>query len=170
MASDDSIWGSLGSIVGIGVGSMELQLIKTGFTAGETIHGRLKLGLTRSTEAKRLMVGLRGTRERITTVRDSRGHKTQERQTETVYEFEQQLDGKRANYQHDAYDLHLPIPADAVAPKIQPPEGKLGDVLRIVSTFVDVGPRPITWHVFAYLDIPWKANVRQQVQISVQPR
>ena len=43
-------------------------------------------------------------------------------------------------------------------------------MLRIVSTFVDVGPRPITWHVYAILDIPWKANVKQQVQISVQAR
>jgi hypothetical protein len=168
MAGDDFL-SSLGSIVGIGVGSMELMLVKNAFTAGETIHGRLKLALMRPTDAKRLVVGLRGTRERLTTVRDSRGHKTQERQTETVYEFEQQLDGKRS-YQGEAYDVHLPIPADAVPARVAPPDGKLGDVFRLVSNFVDLGPRPIVWHVYAVLDIPWKANVRQQAQISVQGR
>jgi hypothetical protein len=167
MAGDDFL-GTLGSIVGIGVGSLELQLVKNHFVAGETVHGRLKLALSRSTEAKRLVVGIRGTRERITSVRDSRGQRSERRETETVYEFEQQLDGKR-NYQADGYDLHLAIPADAVAAKAQLPEGTLGDVLRVVSSFVDVGPRPVVWHVFAYLDIPWKANVKQQVQISVQP-
>ncbi len=163
----DDFLGTLGSIVEIGVGSLELQLVKNEFTAGETVHGRVKLALTRPTEAKRLMVGVRGTRDRVTHVRDSRGHSSQRRETETVYEFEQQLDGKRT-YQSDGYDLHLPIPPDAVGPKLQPPEGKLGDVLRIVSSLVDVGPRPVVWHVFAYLDIPWKANVKQQLQISVR--
>jgi hypothetical protein len=115
------------------------------------------------------MVGVRGTRDRLTTVRDSRGHKSERRETETVYEFEQQLDGKRT-YQSEAYDVHLPIPPDAVGARLQPPDGKLGDVLRIVSAFVDVGPRPIVWHVFAYLDIPWKANVKRETQISIHPR
>src|SRR5690348_15531541 len=108
----DDFLGTLGSIVGIGVGAIELQLIKNHFIAGETIHGRVKLALTRATEAKRLVVGIRGTRERLTVVRDARGGRSQRRETETVYEFEHQLDGKR-NYQSDAYDLHLPIPIDA---------------------------------------------------------
>jgi hypothetical protein len=167
MAADDFL-GTLGSIVGIGVGSLELQLVKTQLVAGETVHGRLKLALTRSTEAKRLVVGLRGTRERTTVVRDARGHRSQRRETETVYEFEQPLDGKRS-YQTEAYDVHLAIPIDAVLPRAQMPDGTLGDVLRVVSSFVDVGPRPVVWHVFAYLDIPWKANVKQQLQISVSP-
>ena len=164
----DDFLGTLGSIVGIGVGNLELLLMKNSFVAGETIHGRVKLALTRSTEAKRLVVGLRGTREKVTVVRDSRGGTSKRRETETVYEFEQQLDGKR-NYQTDAYDLHLPIPPDAVR-AVKPPEGTLGDVLRVVSAFVDVGPRPITWQVYAFLDIPWKANIKQQTQIAVQAR
>ena len=164
----DDFLGTLGSIVGIGVGAIELQLIKNHFVAGETVHGRVKLALTRSTEAKRLMVGLRGTRERVTVVRDSRGQRSQRRESETVYEFEQQLDGKR-NYQTDAYDLHLPIPIDAVAPAAKLPDGTLGDVLRVASSLLDVGPRPVVWHLYAYLDIPWKANVKQQLQISVAP-
>jgi hypothetical protein len=167
MAGDDLL-GTLGSIVGIGVGSIELELVKNHFVAGETIHGRLKLALARSTEAKRLVVGLRGTRDRTTVVRDSRGHRSQRRETETVYEFEQQLDGKRS-YQTDGYDVHLAIPIDAVAGRLQTPEGTLGDVLRVVSSLVDVGPRPVVWHVYAFLDIPWKANVKRQIQITVSP-
>ncbi len=169
----DDFFAELGSIVGIGVGSLELMLVKNAFAAGETIHGRLQLKLARATEAKRLMVGLRGTRDRLSTVRDARGHRSQERFTDTIFEFEQQLDGPRSNYLADAYDLHLPIPADAVAPAMKPPEGTLGDVLRVVSQvaqLVDAGPRPIVWHLHAYLDIPWKVNVKQAVQITVQPR
>jgi len=167
----DDFFASLGSIVGIGVGSMELQLVKTGYVAGETIHGRLKLGLSRPTDAARLVVGLRGTRERLSMVRDSRGQRSQQRETETIYEFEQQLDGKRS-YHSDAYDLHLAIPPDAVGVKMAPPQGTLGDVLRVVSAVADVagvGARPVVWQVYAILDIPWKANVKQHVQITVQP-
>jgi len=168
----DDFLGTLGSIVGIGVGSMDLQLVKTGFVAGDTVHGRLVLKLSRPTDAARLVVGIRGTRDRLTTVRDARGNRSQQRETETIYEFEQQLDGKRS-YQSQAYDLHLSIPPDAVGPKLAAPDGKLGDVLRVVSAFADVagvGPRPVVWYVYAILDIPWKANVKQQTQITVQPR
>ncbi len=168
----DDFFSSLGSIVGIGVGSMELQLVKTGFVAGDTIHGRVKLGLSRPTDAARLVVGLRGTRDRMTMGRDARGDRVQQRETEKIYEFEHQLDGKRS-YHSDAFDLHLAIPADATGVKMKAPEGTLGDVLRVMSAVADVagvGARPVVWHVYAFLDIPWKANVKQQIQITVQPR
>lgn len=172
MANDD-ILSELGSIVGIGVGSIEVMLVKQSFTVGETIHGRLQCKLSRPTEADKLVIGFRGTRDRMSTVRDAYGVKRQERSTDTIYEFEQQLDGKRKNYQSDAYDFHLPIPPDAVQGPLRPPEGALGDVLRVVSTIsslMDAGPRPIVWQVYAILHIPWKVNVKHYVQISVAPK
>lgn len=172
MAADD-ILSELGSIVGIGVGSMELMLVKNVLKAGETLHGRLQLKLARPTEAKRLVVGLRATRDRMSTFRDVHGQRRQQLDTDVVFDFEQQLDGARKNYQNDAYDIHLPIPPDAVAQPMKPPEGTLGDILRVasaVSSMLDVGPRPIVWRVHAYLDIPWKVNIKQSVQVSVQPR
>lgn len=164
----DNLWRSLGSIVGIGVGSMDLLLVRANVRPGDTVHGRLVLKLSEPTEAKRLVVGVEATETRERLISDGRGGRTRANETRTLHRFEQQLDGKRS-YQADAYDLHLPIPPDAVR-AVKAPEGTLGDVLRVVSAFVDVGPRPITWQVYAFLDIPWKANIKQQTQIAVQPR
>jgi hypothetical protein len=150
---------NLGSVVGIGVGSMDLMLVRNSFQPGDTIHGRVQLKLTNPTEAKALVAIVEASRRR--SVRRSDGTRTTE--TTSVYRFEQQLDGKRT-YKGEAYDLHLPI---APKTKLELPEGTLGDVVRFVSAVRDVVAEPITWRVSVYLDIPWKVNVKAHQDISV---
>jgi hypothetical protein len=159
---------SLGSIVGIGVGSMDLMLVKTTLQPGETVHGRLMLKLARKTEARRLVVGIEATRERRARRFDPRGHEISSHETETVWKMEQVLEGERA-YLDEGYDLHLPIAADALGASLELPDslGKLGDVMRAVSSIARAVAPPVTWRVFACLEVPWKANIRQHADIVV---
>ncbi len=149
----------LGSIVGIGVGSIELMLVRNQFSHGDTIHGRVQLALSQPTEGKALTAVVEATRRRSV----SRSDGTRSTETATVYRFEQQLDGKRV-YRNEAYDLHLPI---APKTKLELPEGTLGDVVRFVSAVRDVVAEPITWRVSVFLDIPWKVNVKAHADIAV---
>jgi hypothetical protein len=152
----DDILGTLGSIVGIGVGKLDLQLVSNAVPAGATLHGRVFLHLTRKTEASRLVCGLEATEDRVT----PRGTERHE-----VHRFEQQLDGKRT-YFDEAYDLHLPVPAQAAAPVL--PSGLLGDVARLVTAVQSSRRTPVRWRVFAFLDVPWKANIRGSVDILIR--
>ena len=159
----DDFWGSLGSIVGIGVGSMEIMLVSPRVKPGGTVHGRLMLKLARKTEAKKLVIGIEAieTRERETV--DARGYRTRSNEARVLHRFEQQLDGTRA-YQNEAYDLHLPVPAQAT---VELPQGVLGDVARFVSAVQSLRRDPPKWSVYATLEIPWKANVRARVDLSI---
>jgi hypothetical protein len=157
----DDLLGALGSIVGIGVGSMELQLVKRSFVPGEMVHGRLSLKLKNKTEAKRLVAVVEATEERTSFVADGRGGRMRRTETVTIHRFEQELDGKRS-YHNESYDLHLPLPSKA---KVEMPAGTLGDVARFVSAVAQVMSKPVSWRVHAFLDIPWKANVKASVDI-----
>jgi len=57
------------------------------------------VGFRARDRGNRLVVGVRG---------NARGHGRQERITDTICEFDQQLDGQRSIHLTDAYDLHLP--------------------------------------------------------------
>jgi hypothetical protein len=166
--SEPGLLESLGSIVGIGVGSMDLMLVKTSFRPGETVHGRLMLRLSRKTEAKRLVVGISATRQSRSRTHDSYGREVTSTETETLWKMEQVLDGQRT-YLDEGYDLHLPIAADAPGGQVEIPDGlgKLGDVMRVVSSFARAVAPPVTWQVHATLEVPWKANIRQGVDIVV---
>jgi hypothetical protein len=155
--------GTLGSIVGIGVGSVELQLVKRVFQPGDTVHGRVALKLKNKTEAKRLVAVVEGTEERTSYVSDGRGGRIRRSETVTVHRFEQELDGKRT-YHQEAYDLHLPLPAKA---EVALPGGTLGDVARFVTAVAQVMRNPVTWRVHVFLDIPWKANVKAHADIAL---
>ncbi len=154
---------SLGSIVGLGVGTMEVQLIKRAFAPGETVHGRLVLKLKNKTEARRLVAVVEATEERQSWVSDGRGGRTRRTETTTLHRFEEVLDGKRT-YFDQAYDLHLPLPTKA---KIEMPSGTLGEVARFVTSVAEVLRAPVSWRVHAFLDIPWKANIKASADISV---
>jgi hypothetical protein len=156
----ESVWRSIGSIVGIGVGSIDLMLVKHAFRPGETIQGRLLLKLEEPVDAKRLVVGVHATEERERWVTDARGQKVRERETRTRFRVERELSGKGL-FRNDAWDFHLPLPGSAEIPA---PEGLLGDVVRLVAA---VARPQLEWRVYAFLDIPWKANVKAGTDISV---
>jgi hypothetical protein len=157
----ESVWRSLGSIVGIGVGSLDLLLIKHAFRGGETVHGRLIVKLEEPIEAKRLVVGVHATEERERWVTDARGQQVRERETRTRYRVERQLDGKRTYRGDEGYDFHLPLPGGDELPM---PDGFLGNVVKLVAAVT----RPqLDWRLYAFLDIPWKANLKAGADITV---
>jgi hypothetical protein len=158
----DDILGSIGSVFGIGVGKVEVQLIKTAVRGGETLHGRVLLKLARKTEAKRLVCGLEATQEKSTWVSNGRGGSDRRTEHATLYHAEVELDGKRT-YFDEAYDLHLAVPAQ---PKLEMPQGFLGDVAKFINV-VQGAKAPVHWRVFAFLDVPWKANIRGGVDITL---
>ena len=152
----EGILKTLGSIVGIGVGSLDLMLIKHAFQPGETVHGRLVLNLEEPVEAKRLVVGVHATEERWTT--NTQGQR--ERETRPRYRVERQRAGKGI-CRGGGYDFQLPLPG---APDAQRPDGILADVVRLVAA---VARPQLDWRVYAFLDIPWKANVKAGADITV---
>jgi len=154
----------LGSVVGIGVGSIELLLVKRDFAPGDTIHGRLVLKLSERTEARKLMVAVEATEEHTSLTSDGRGGRVRSTSTKTLHHFEQQLDGKRL-YLDEAYDFHLPLPQ---GPEIALPGGVLGDVARFVTAVAAATRRPPSWRVVATLDVPWKANVTTRADIVLR--
>ncbi len=152
----EGILKTLGSIVGIGVGSLDLMLVKHAFQPGEVVHGRLLVNLEEPLEAKRLVVGVHATEERWIT--NSQGQR--ERETRTRYRVERQL-GQKGIYRGGGYDFHLPLPG---SPDVELPDGILGDVVRLVAA---VARPTLDWRVYAFLDIPWKANIKAGADITV---
>ena len=165
----DGLLGKLGSIVGIGVGSLELMLVRTDFRPGDTIDGRLTLKLEKPIEAKRLVVGVRALEQRTVRGKDAEGRPTTATETHTFFELEHPLEGKRS-YRSDAWDVHLKLPSDVLGPGLELPGGRLGDVVRVVSALAGSRRPPLRWGVFAFLEIPWKANLKASRDVTVSPR
>lgn len=163
--SEPSFFEKLGSVVGVGVGSIDVLLMNPAARWGETVHGRVMLKLARKTEAARLVVGVEATSERQVLVSDGRGGRSRSTETTTVHKFEQQLDGKR-HYLDEGYDLHLPLPAAPA--KVELPDGVLGDVARFVRAVAGSGAPSLRWRVYAFLDVPWKANIRGAADLIVR--
>lgn len=165
----DGILGKLGSIVGIGVGSIELQLVRSDFRPGDSIDGRLTLKLDKPTEAKQLVVGVRAIEKRTVKTKDHDGRPTTQTESHTFFQVEQPLEGKRT-FRSDSWDVHLKLPSDVLGNETPLPGGRLGDVVRVVSALTGSRRPPLSWTVFAYLEIPWKANVKTSRDITVSPR
>lgn len=166
----DSFLRGLGAIVGIGVGSIEMTLERQRFTFGEVVRGRLALKLSEPIEARRLVAVIEATEKRTRWTRNHEGDRVKETETVTLYEFEHQLGGAGA-YLDQHYDLALPLPAPQRRPSVSLPEGPLGDALQaaaVVHQLFRGAAREIpAWRVHAYLDIPWKRNVKTGVDIVV---
>src|SRR5690349_6115600 len=92
----DGILGKLGAVVGIGVGKLELLLVRTDFKPGDSIDGRLTLKVDKPVEAKRLVVGVRATEPRDKKVRDADGTTRTEVETVVYWEHVEELGAKRS--------------------------------------------------------------------------
>jgi hypothetical protein len=152
---------------GIGVGTIGIDLAKHTFSPGDTITGTVRLSLTEDTDAKRLVVALLGTRDKLDYGKDASGRRVQQRHTETVFEHERELDGARS-YRAGEYSFELTVPDDAATANRIETGGLAGDVARVVSSVANAGRMPTTWRVVAFLDIPWKRNVKHKVDIVVR--
>lgn len=159
--------GEVRKTVGIKVGSARIELAERHFHPGDTIRGTLLLELEEPTVATKLIVGLRGGRQKIGYEVDSSGGKSQTTHTETVHDFELELAGEQT-YESAEFGFELVVPDDA---KQAEPEitagGVVGDVARVVAAVATAGRTTLSWSVYSLLDIPWKRGVRASTDIAV---
>ena len=156
-------------VVGIGVGTIKLELQQLDYTPGDVILGELRLQLSEPTDAKRVVVALVGTRDK-TTYDKVDGRRIPRTHTETVYELEREVGGE-ARYLDEVLPFELVVPSDATAPRPEiTSDGWVGDVARIVTSVASAVRKRIQWRVVAFVDIPWRRNVKARVHIGVVER
>ena len=147
-------------ILGIGVGRITLDLEKVDFALGDTVRGTLTLTLTEPLEAKRLVVGVEAQQRIISTRQEAIGYRK-----DTAWRFEKQLKGEgRFAKAKLRFTLKLP---ETMEHSGQLPDTLLGDMAQVMSFFTPTKRFPLEWSVFAFLDRPWKVNVKARVPITV---
>lgn len=148
-------------VLGIGVGTATLTLDAVELELGQTVKGTLVLKLTEPIDAKRLVVGVEAKQRVVSTTRDNGiGYSNN-----TVWRFEKELAGEgRFHELKRKFTLKLPT---GLGQASGAPEGVLGEIAQVVS-FLSTSKRfPLEWAVFAFLDRPWKVNVKARVGIMV---
>jgi len=115
----------LRKVAGIGVGKVKVELEGHDFHPGDTIRGKVTVALDEDTDAKRLVVGLGGSRKKVSYSKGSDGRPTQSTHDETVYELERELDGERS-YRTGEYPFELVVPTDATSRPEITTEGIVG--------------------------------------------
>ncbi len=147
--------------VGVGVGGLSLELEKLHFHPGDSVLGSLVLELNEPIEANSLVIGIKGSQS---TLGDDG---TVSEPSRRIYEFEIEL-ASTQTFKSRRYDFELRIPSNAI--EVEPgvrSGGVLGDVARVVSSVTTRPTDPVAWSVFAFLDIPWKRNLAEAVDIAV---
>lgn len=152
---------------GVGVGSIALELVQTGYTPGDEITGSLTLNLEEPTPAERLVVRLSATGSR-TRHQKHNGEKALVHEKETLYSFDLEIDGERTYPAGETrYDFSLRIPTDANSEVPIPDVGILSDVVKVASAFSRGVSHPTRWTVRGFLHIPWKRNIKKDLAIQV---
>jgi hypothetical protein len=155
--------------MGIGVGSVELELERHTFAPGDRIDGTLILKLDETTSARRLMVGLIAKRDRMRVARDKVHGDSFHRYRDTVHRFEYQLVGEQIfvpGETRHGFSLKIPSSYQGMKARIQG-EGTVSNLLRIASTVASTASGLVQWKVFGYLDLPLRRNLKKKVDIIV---
>ena len=147
-------------VLAIGVGEVQLGLKKVDYDLGDTVRGIVRVRLTEKLEAKRLVVGLEA-RQRVLGLHQG----TTSYSNGRVWRFERELCGE-GKYKHRSKKFELKLPSD-LERSGQTPDNVLGDLAQVISFLSSAKRFPLEWHVFAYLDRPWKLNVKAKVPITV---
>lgn len=147
-------------ILGIGVGSMTLELDEVDCALGDTVRGVVTLKLAEPLEAKRLVVGIEASQRVVSTARDAISYRR-----DKVWRFEKQLKGEGSFSKLKArFTLKLPQTLEQSG---QLPDSLLGDMAQVLSFLTPTKRFPLEWSVFGFLDRPWKVNVKARVPITV---
>ena len=144
-------------------GKMSISVEKMHFAHGETVKGMAKLDMSSSKEANGVKVKLYAVRK--VPARDSKGRRTT--RTETVYDFEAQLDCAHTYSGASEYPFELLIPGDGSADM---PDGALGKVAEMASfagNIMGVTAGPPEWFIQAWLDVPKGRDVEGKIEIQV---
>ncbi|HTM22692.1 MAG TPA: hypothetical protein VL172_19350 [Kofleriaceae bacterium] len=155
--------------VGLGVGSIELELDKKALSPGDTLRGSVVLHLKEPTEAKRLVLAIRATQGLVSYGKDASGGKSLKTDQLVVYRQNVELAGERAYADGERYQGELTLPADVLEREPEIP-GTIGAVARAISSVTSPRRLPLEWRVMALLEIPWKRNLKKVLDIAVTPR
>jgi hypothetical protein len=128
-------------------GSIEIQLDKTSFAAGETIKGSFRLITRQAIEANKLSVTL--VAEEVIKRKDSDGD--DETDTREVYRDEQVIEGKHLyekgfDNTHD-FELLVPVTGESSMDGSQ-----MGQALNALGSMMDMNRRYIEWSIEVCLD------------------
>ena len=154
---------SAGTVVGIGIGTMSIRLVRTVHEPGDIVRGRLQMTLPEPLEARRLVVGIRARQRYYEIRRDAHGNRRREQRERDVYSFESELDGAHA-YSSEGFDFRLGVPGRR-APTM--PSGLLGDVATVLGALKNTRREPLRWSIYGFLDRPWKVNLKCSVALNV---
>ena len=156
---------------GVGVGSIALDVPQVDYKPGDKVSGKLLLTLEEDTAADKLVVRLSatGTRTRYQRASGSTG-KTLVHEKETLYSFDLEVDGDKVYPAgENSYEFSLRIPVDAENEAALPEEGLLSEVVKVAALFSRGAKHPTTWTLRAFLNIPWKRNIKKELGLQVMP-
>lgn len=159
-----------------GPDKITLTLERYGFKPGETIKGVVKLNLKKPTRARKLEVGLFGTRRERQPYRSRGGptshhhhQNTSHNTVVTVYGFTIPL-GAEGDYQTGEYPFEIPIPSNILSvdtrQNLDPRVGAVADTVGLLT-----GNRlyPVEWFVKSQLDVPMMFDVKKEQKIVISP-
>lgn len=155
--------------LGLSVGELHLTLDERVYRPGETITGTVRLELTESSPAKRLVVGLLARQRAVGLAPGQQGLQLSYR-NDKVWDFHFEVDGPRLYRPKETARFELLIPLEAADTNFTPPGGLLGDVAQALSFLSNVKRFPLEWKVYAFLDRPWQLNPKGEVQLQLRPR
>ena len=128
-------------------GSIEIQLDKTSFAAGETIKGSFRLVARQAVEANKLTVAL--VADEVIKRKDSDGD--DETDTREVYRDEQVIEGKHLYEKgfDNTHNFELLIPASGESSMNN---SQMGQALNTLGSMMDMNRRYLEWSIEVCLD------------------
>ncbi|MHB8876178.1 MAG: vacuolar protein sorting-associated family 26 protein [Myxococcaceae bacterium] len=153
--------------LGLGVGALHLEFAGRVFRPGELIRGTVRLDLTEPVPAKRLVVGL-DAKQRVVGISPASGSAGGlSYRRDTVFDFHVDLDGERTYEPGETHRFELMVPENASETSCGLPGGTLGEVAQVISFLSSTKRFPLEWRVFAFLDRPWRFNVKAEAPIQL---
>lgn len=148
-----------------GPDKITLMLERYSYKPGEVIKGVVKLNLKKSTNARKLEVGLFG--ERREKVRGRNG-KTTTRNV-TIFSFNIPL-GSEGEYLTGEYPFEITIPSNILSMDTrQNMDARVGAVVDTIGLLTGNRLYPVEWFVKSQLDVPMMFDVKKEQKIMIAP-
>ena len=152
-------------VAGIGVGEIAIKTNGPAYR-GETLRGTVTLTLPEPIDAKRLVLALRAKRTRIP-VENLRNEQATPLQFEDVFDIAVDVAGEQT-FQSGSYFFAIDVPDEVPEEEVG---GLIGDALKAARALKAMTQTELRWRLVAWLEIPWKRNLKKEVAIAVnEPR
>jgi len=143
-------------VLGIGEGSIELVLEKTGYRPGETIRAKAKLHLNAPKEARGLRAEFFGEKEERRLHSDIHGRTHHSTTTVRVYEQRLDLGQQRAYSEGEEFQFEFKVPETAIPVQ----QGLLGALAGALAP-------QVRWFVSVSLDLQMSLDISKKIQVQV---